>query len=153
VKLEEERRTVRAAERKFFTVGEDQQILAVLKSLGASKTSREIAETISKKMSHSVESIRDRIKRFLTRIRPVDEAYIAEEAKVRFDRFFHPLNLSKRLEQLAPLRALHEGELEGEADGVAHRGEPAEGGWEHAEQPREEGEHEGHVSPAQDRRG
>jgi hypothetical protein len=94
VKLEEERRTVRAAERKFFTVGEDQQILAVLKSLGASKTSREIAETISKKMSHSVESIRDRIKRFLTRIRPVDEAYIAEEAKVRFDRFFHPLNLS-----------------------------------------------------------
>jgi hypothetical protein len=90
VKIEEERRIVKASERKFFTVGEDHQIITVLKSLGDSKTSREIAETISKKMNHSVESIRDRIKRFLTRIRPVDEAYIAEEAKVLSKLFFAP---------------------------------------------------------------
>ena len=74
----------RYADRRFFTVWEDNTILQHFKAFEGAKPSRLIADELSKKMNHTVESIRDRIKRFLSRIRPSDEAYIAEEAKVRF---------------------------------------------------------------------
>lgn len=76
------RSTVKVADRKFFTVHEDSTIISYLKQNKDSMTSRAIAEHLSNKMKHSVESIRDRIKRFLSKLRPLDEQYIAEEAKV-----------------------------------------------------------------------
>lgn len=74
--------TVKLADRKFFTVKEDSAILAYLKEHKDSMTSRAIAQNLSKKLKHSLESIRDRIKRFLSKLRPLDEKYIADEAKV-----------------------------------------------------------------------
>jgi hypothetical protein len=77
-----QRSQVRLADRKFFSVKEDQTILEYVKQQKDSLTSRSIAENLAKKLKHSAESIRDRIKRFLSRLRPIDELYIAEEAKV-----------------------------------------------------------------------
>jgi hypothetical protein len=73
---------VKLADRKFFTVQEDSTILTYLNEHKDSMTSRAIAENLSKKLKHSLESIRDRIKRFLSKLRPLDEKYIADEAKV-----------------------------------------------------------------------
>jgi hypothetical protein len=76
------RSTVKLADRKFFTVLEDSTILTYLKDNKDSMTSRGIAENLAKKMKHSVESIRDRIKRFLSKLRPIDQQYILDQAKV-----------------------------------------------------------------------
>lgn len=88
------RSTVKLADRKFFTVQEDSTILSYLNEHKDSLTSRAIAENLSKKLKHTVESIRDRIKRFLSKLRPLDEKYIAEEAKVFSVLSFHFLNVS-----------------------------------------------------------
>lgn len=77
-----QRSQVKLADRKFFTVKEDQTILEYLKQHKDSLTSRTIADNLAKKLKHTSESIRDRIKRFLSKLRPIDEQYIAEEAKV-----------------------------------------------------------------------
>lgn len=77
-----QRSQVKLADRKFFTVKEDQMILEYVKQHKDSLTSRTIAENLAKKLKHSAESIRDRVKRFLSKLRPIDELYIAEEAKV-----------------------------------------------------------------------
>lgn len=77
-----QRSQIRLADRKFFTVKEDQTILEYVKQHKDSLTSRAIADNLAKKLKHSSESIRDRVKRFLSKLRPIDEQYIAEEAKV-----------------------------------------------------------------------
>ena len=74
---------VRAADRKYFTVWEDNAILHYYHLHKDSQTSRAIAEALAKRVKHSVESIRDRIKRFLSRVQPADQTLIHEEAKVR----------------------------------------------------------------------
>lgn len=76
------RSTVKLADRKFFTVHEDSTILSYLKENKDKLTSRTIAENLAKKMKHSLESIRDRIKRFLSKLRPIDQQFIADQAKV-----------------------------------------------------------------------
>jgi hypothetical protein len=77
-----QRSQVKLADRKFFTVKEDQTMLEYVKQHKDTLTSRAIADNLAKKLKHTSESIRDRIKRFLGRLRPIDELYIAEEAKV-----------------------------------------------------------------------
>lgn len=76
------RSSVKLADRKFFTVQEDSTILAFMKEKKDTLSSRAIAETLSKKLNHSLESVRDRIKRFLSKLKLSDEQYIIEEAKV-----------------------------------------------------------------------
>ena len=75
---------IRFWDRKFFTVQEDLTILTYFKLHEADMTSRNIAENLAKKVKHSVESIRDRIKRFLSKLRPIDEQFIKNEAQVIF---------------------------------------------------------------------
>jgi hypothetical protein len=74
--------TVKFEDRKFFTVAEDAEILSYMKKNESTLTSRNIAENLAKKIKHSVESIRDRIKRFISRLKPTDEQYILDEGKV-----------------------------------------------------------------------
>lgn len=81
---------VRAADRKYFTVAEDNAILHYYHQHKASQTSRGIAEALAKRVKHSVESIRDRIKRFLSRVQPADQTLIHEEAKVRLSQQANP---------------------------------------------------------------
>lgn len=73
---------VKFEDRKFFTVAEDADMLNFMKKNEGSMTSRSIAEHLSKRIFHSTESIRDRIKRFISKLRSKDEDYIREEAKV-----------------------------------------------------------------------
>jgi hypothetical protein len=80
-----QRSQIKLADRKFFTVKEDQTILDYVRQHSDTLTSRAIADNLSKKLKHSSESIRDRIKRFLSKLRPIDEQYISEEAKVNFN--------------------------------------------------------------------
>lgn len=82
------RSTVKLADRKFFTVQEDCTILNYVKDHKDTLSSRQIAENLSKKLKHSVESIRDRIKRFLSKLRPIDQQYIVDQAKVSFELSF-----------------------------------------------------------------
>lgn len=77
-----QRSQVKLADRKFFTVKEDHTILDYIKQNKDTLTSRAIADNLAKKLKHTSESIRDRVKRFLSKLRPIDELYIAEEAKV-----------------------------------------------------------------------
>lgn len=79
---------IRFWDRKFFTVQEDCTILTYFKLHEADMTSRNIAESLAKKVKHSVESIRDRIKRFLSKLRPIDEQFIKNEAQVIYFPFF-----------------------------------------------------------------
>lgn len=79
-----QRSQVRLVDRKFFNVKEDHVILEYIRQHKDTLTSRSIADNLSKKLKHSSESIRDRVKRFLSKLRPIDELYIAEEAKVNF---------------------------------------------------------------------
>ena len=81
--------SVKVADRKYFTVAEDNAILHYYHLHKAKQTSRAIAETLAKRVKHSVESIRDRIKRFLSRIQPADQTLIHEEAKVNPGYFVH----------------------------------------------------------------
>lgn len=74
--------TIKVADRKYFTVAEDNAILHYFNQNKSRLTSRAIAEALAKKVKHSVESIRDRIKRFLSRIQPADQILIHEESKV-----------------------------------------------------------------------
>jgi hypothetical protein len=84
---------VRFEDRKFFTVVEDAEILTYYQKNNSTMTSRSISENLSKKIKHSLESIRDRIKRFISRLRPKDEEYIKEEAKVNYPISYFPLEL------------------------------------------------------------
>ena len=77
-----QRSQVKLADRKFFSVKEDHTILDYIKQNKDTLTSRAIADNLAKKLKHTSESIRDRVKRFLSKLRPIDELYIAEEAKV-----------------------------------------------------------------------
>lgn len=76
------KKTVKLSDRNFFTVSDDNTILQYYNEFKNKLTSRVLAENLSKKVKHSTESIRDRIKRFLSRIRLPDERYIYEESKV-----------------------------------------------------------------------
>ncbi len=75
-------RGTKPVEKKYFTVQEDHTIIQYYKQHQDNQTMLQIAESLTKKVKHSEESIRDRIRKVLTRLRHVDETLIAEEAKV-----------------------------------------------------------------------
>lgn len=75
-------RSVRLAERKFFTVAEDLQIIEHFKKHEAKESAQQMAQVLSKIIGHSEESIRDRIRRVLSKLRQVDHKLLAEETRV-----------------------------------------------------------------------
>lgn len=75
-------RSVKLAKRKFFTVAEDLKILDYFKKHEDKQNSHQMAQALARVIDHSEESIRDRIKRVLSKLRQVDEKLLADEAKV-----------------------------------------------------------------------
>ena len=75
--------------RKYFKVSEDWLILSTWKGKTAEQTSREISDTLSTKMEHTSESIRDRVKRYLSRLSTFDEQQLEEESKVTTYFLYH----------------------------------------------------------------
>lgn len=70
------------SERKFFTVVSDWTILKYWRENRGEVSTREIADNLSEEIDHSSESIRDRIKRYISKLKKIDEVLIEEEAKV-----------------------------------------------------------------------
>ena len=59
---------------RFYNIGEDKEILKTLDKVDKTKT--EIAQILSKKLGRTVESIRDRMKRYLEKITNADKKKI-----------------------------------------------------------------------------
>ena len=70
--------------RKFFTAKEDALILTKWLEKKNKDSSRAISDALAKEIDHSSESIRDRIKRYLSRLSQVDEGFLIDQAKVTF---------------------------------------------------------------------
>lgn len=72
----------KTGERVFFTVAEDAKILELLDKDDGKHPVTYLADKLSRNSKHSVESIRDRIKRVLAKLKQVDVKLLKEEAKV-----------------------------------------------------------------------
>lgn len=72
------------SERKYFNVEEDWTILKYWSSNIEELSTREISDNLSERIDHSSESIRDRIKRYISKLKKVDRELLEEEAKVNF---------------------------------------------------------------------
>lgn len=70
-------------ERRFFNLREDSIILAYWLEHKQNSTTIKISNILSKELTHSAEAIRDRIKRYLSRLSNFDHEYILDEAEVR----------------------------------------------------------------------
>ena len=60
------------ATRKYFKVSEDWAILQAWTAGKGKQTTRNISDQVAKKIDHSSESVRDRIKRYLSKISTFD---------------------------------------------------------------------------------
>lgn len=74
----------RFSQRKYFSVMEDWTILDYWSSNLGDISTREISDNLSEKVDHSSESIRDRIKRYISKMKNMDKRLLEEEAKVSF---------------------------------------------------------------------
>lgn len=81
-------RSKKTGERVYFTVAEDAKILDLLSKDDGQHPVTFLAEKLAKNSKHSVESIRDRIKRVLGKLKQVDVKLLKEEAKVLPFTFF-----------------------------------------------------------------
>ena len=72
----------KSGERVYFTVAEDAKILELLDKDDGKHPVTYLADKLGRNSKHSVESIRDRIKRVLVKLKQVDVKLLKEEAKV-----------------------------------------------------------------------
>lgn len=70
------------SDRKYFNVEEDFTILRYWSSNFEELSTREISDNLSEKIEHSSESIRDRIKRYISKLKKVDRDLLEEESNV-----------------------------------------------------------------------
>lgn len=69
-------------ERKYFSVQEDYSILKMYTDKKATSSTRDISDALAKKLTHSSESIRDRIKRYISKLSSLDVELLKEESNV-----------------------------------------------------------------------
>lgn len=70
----------RAGKINYFTVQEDNTILEYFKK-NSDKTKTEISKDLANKLNRPVEGVRDRIKRYISKLSPADQATITKESK------------------------------------------------------------------------
>jgi hypothetical protein len=73
--------------RVFYKVKEDAQIVEALKN--TEKTKTEIAKELAKKLNRSQESLRDRMKRFISRMNPTEMKDLLKEAEINPEFYVH----------------------------------------------------------------
>lgn len=88
VKVETISKHAKPHEPKFFTVEEDRRILDVWQEQEGDLPLSQISSRLSKSLKHSEESIRDRIRKILSKLRQVDTELISQESKVSHFQFF-----------------------------------------------------------------
>lgn len=69
-------------ESQFFTIREDNMILNYWLQKKGSQPVDQISQTIAQELPHTAESIRDRIKQYLSRLSNFDHEYIMDESMV-----------------------------------------------------------------------
>lgn len=70
------------ANRKYFNVEEDWTILRMYNAKKDEMSTRDISDELAGKMTHTSESIRDRIKRYISKLSNLDSELLKEEAEV-----------------------------------------------------------------------
>ena len=78
----------RFKDRKYFNVEQDWKILSYWRDNQGKVSTREIADTLAEEIDHSSESVRDRIKRYISKMKVADQDLLEKEAKVSFENFF-----------------------------------------------------------------
>lgn len=88
---------------KFYTVHEDAQILEALRKAGSKTTKSSIAKDLAVTLNHSVESVRDRIKRYMDKLSTADVKEIQKAAKKnpKHYAYFKGELGAKKLEQIS----------------------------------------------------
>lgn len=114
---------------KFYTVGEDSQILDALRNVNENNNKSTIAKELSKTLGRTVESVRDRIKRYLSNLATGDAKEIQKVAKKSPGHFAHFVseNNSKRVDKIAE-----------EEPSIYNRDQPAQSGQNKAKKPNQQ---------------
>jgi len=89
--------------RNYFTLGEDLQIYDLWKSSSDQPLSN-VAKRLAHELGRSVEAIRDRLKRYITKISPADQKELQQQAKKNPKHFIHfkaNSDKSKKIEKVS----------------------------------------------------
>ena len=88
---------------KFYNVNEDSQILEALRKADAKTTKTALAKDLARDLKRSVESVRDRIKRYINKLSAADAKEIQKVAKKNPEHFayFKGSDGVKRLEKIS----------------------------------------------------
>ena len=76
-------------QRRFYTVGQDAIVIQRLQSMKKDDTQTQLAKELSVEFGRSVESIRDRMKRYIKKLSPADQKEVLKEAKSNPGYFVH----------------------------------------------------------------
>ena len=80
---------------KFYTVGEDAQILDALRNVSETNNKSAVAKDLATRLQRTVESVRDRIKRYLANLSAADAKELQRVAKKSPGHFVHFSNDSE----------------------------------------------------------
>lgn len=88
---------------RFYTVGEDAQILEALRTADAKTTKSALAADLAVKLGRSAESVRDRVKRYISKLSNADSKEVLKQAKKNPASFvyFKGKEGSKKIEKVA----------------------------------------------------
>lgn len=91
--------------RNYFTLGEDLQIYDTWKSAGSQPVSN-VAKKLAHDLGRSVEAIRDRLKRYITKMNAVDQKELQQQAKKNPKFYIHfkaNADKTKKIEKVSPV--------------------------------------------------
>ena len=74
---------------RYYTVGEDARILEALKTQDAKTTKSQLAIDLATSLERSVESVRDRIKRYIAKLSSADCKEVLKQAKKNPDNYLY----------------------------------------------------------------
>lgn len=88
---------------KFYTIGEDCQIMEALRRADSKTTKSSLAKELAESLNRSLESVRDRIKRYITKLSAADAKEIQKAAKKNPEHYayFKGGDDAKRLEKIS----------------------------------------------------
>ena len=88
---------------KFYTIGEDSQIIDALRKADPKTTKSSVAKELAESLNRSLESVRDRIKRYITKLSAADAKEIQKAAKKNPEHYayFKGGDAIKKLEKIS----------------------------------------------------
>lgn len=74
---------------RYYTVGEDSRILEALRAQDSNTTKSQLAIDLANSLDRSVESVRDRIKRYISKLSTADSKEVLKQAKKNPDNYLY----------------------------------------------------------------